>query len=220
MAISLDNDQTTTGTPVVTVTDEARGIVTDAMAQEANPEGLALWIEVRAVQAGAFVYDLYFQAVSDAQEVDAVATVNGLTTVVPERSVDRLRGATLEWSTEGSGGLVLINPNKPATPDLSAGIPGEILSQGLDGPLGRRITALLEAEVNPSIAGHGGRCDLVAIDETTGDAYVKLSGGCQGCAMSRATLSDGIETMLRSELPNLGQVIDVTDHATGENPYY
>jgi Fe/S biogenesis protein NfuA len=58
------------------------------------------------------------------------------------------------------------------------------------------------------------------MDEETKAAYVKLSGGCQGCAMSRMTLSQGIETMLREAIPELTRVIDVTDHASGENPFY
>jgi Fe/S biogenesis protein NfuA len=74
--------------------------------------------------------------------------------------------------------------------------------------------------VNPSIASHGGHCDLVALDEENKVAYVKLSGGCQGCAMSRMTLTQGIETTLREAIPALTGVIDVTDHASGVNPFY
>ena len=58
------------------------------------------------------------------------------------------------------------------------------------------------------------------MDEDQKLAYVRLSGGCQGCAMSRMTLSQGIETTLREEIPELVGVLDVTDHASGENPFY
>jgi Fe/S biogenesis protein NfuA len=80
--------------------------------------------------------------------------------------------------------------------------------------------SVLEQSINPSIASHGGRADLVAMDEEKKVAYIKMSGGCQGCAMSRMTLSQGIETTLREALPELQQVIDVTDHASGVNPFY
>ena len=60
----------------------------------------------------------------------------------------------------------------------------------------------------------------MAVDEVERHAYVKLSGGCQGCAMSRMTLSQGIEQMLRAEITDLGDLIDVTDHGSGDNPYY
>ena len=79
---------------------------------------------------------------------------------------------------------------------------------------------MLDQVVNPSIAGHGGRADLVAFDEDGGVAYLRLSGGCQGCAMSRMTLTQGIEVALRDEVPEVTRVVDVTDHGSGDNPYY
>ena len=79
---------------------------------------------------------------------------------------------------------------------------------------------MLESDVNPSIASHGGRADLVAMDEANRVAYIKMSGGCQGCSMSRMTLSQGIETALRGAIPELDDVRDVTDHASGVSPFY
>lgn len=206
--------------PTVTLTPEARGVVRDAIGQEPDPERLALWLEVRGVQAGAFVYDLYFQAISDAADGDAVHRDDDITVVVPAASVDRLRGARLEWSEEGSGGLVLVNPNAPTPEEASPGVPPEVLAAGLEGPLAVRVAHVLDEAVNPSIAGHGGRADLVAMDEEGGVAYLRLSGGCQGCAMSRMTLTQGIEVALRDEVPELARIVDVTDHGGGENPYY
>ena len=139
---------------------------------------------------------------------------------MPEASVDRLRGARLEWSEEGGGGLVLVNPNTPTPEEANPGVPPEILSQGIDGLLARRVVAVLEQAVNPSIASHGGRADLVALNEEDGTAYLRLSGGCQGCAMSQMTLRQGIETTLLEEVPELTRVLDVTDHDSGDNPFY
>ncbi len=79
---------------------------------------------------------------------------------------------------------------------------------------------MLEQAVNPSIASHGGRADLVALNDEDGSAYLRLSGGCQGCAMSQMTLRQGIETTLLEEVPELTRVLDVTDHGGGENPFY
>jgi Fe/S biogenesis protein NfuA len=209
-----------TTTPVVTLAPEAHKIVKDAIGHEPDPDSLALWLEVRGIQAGSFVYDLYFQAISDADEGDARHTVDGLEVVVPAQSVDRLRGARLEWSDEGEGGLVLVNPNHPTPEEAAPGVPPEVLAKGIDGPLARRVVAVLEQAVNPSIASHGGRADLVALNEDDGTAYLRLSGGCQGCAMSQMTLRQGIETTLLDEVPELTRVLDVTDHGGGENPYY
>ena len=129
-----------------------------------------------------------------------------------------LRGARLEWNAEGEGGLVLVNPNSPEPEEL--GVPKEVMAAGLAGPLASRVAAVLEQVVNPSIAAHGGRADLVAMDESGGVAYLRLSGGCQGCAMSRMTLTQGIEAALREEVPEITRVVDVTDHSGGANPYY
>ncbi|HVC15611.1 MAG TPA: NifU family protein [Acidimicrobiales bacterium] len=203
---------------VVTLTPDAHRVVREALSQEPDPDGLALWLEIRGVQQGQFVYDLFFQSVSDAGDDHSIADVDGLTVVVPTSSVDRLRGARLEWNDEGGGGLVLVNPNAPAPEEL--GVPAEVLAAGLGGPLGSRVSTVLEEAVNPSIASHGGRADLVAMDESGGVAYLRLSGGCQGCAMSRMTLTQGIEAALREEVPELTRVVDVTDHAGGADPYY
>ena len=205
---------------VVTLTDEARGIVADALAQEPNAEELGLWLEVRGVEAGKFAYDLYFQAVSDADDTDVTYVVENVAVVIPANSVDDLRGSRLEWSSDGDGGLVMVNPNTPSLAQVAPGLPEDVLAQGLEGPLAQEVIAVLERDVNPSIASHGGRADLVAMDENEAVVYLALSGGCQGCAMSRMTLTQGIEVTLRDQVPQLTAIVDVTDHAVGENPFY
>ncbi len=218
MATTAEDLQTTT--PVVTLTPEAYRVVKEAIEQEPDPSTLALWLEVRGVQDGSFVYDLFFQSGSDADAADARHAVDDLTVIVPAASVDRLRGAKLEWSEEGGGGLVLVNPNTPTPEEASPGVPPEVLAKGIEGPLAQRVRSVLEQAVNPSIASHGGRADLVAINDEDGTAYVRLSGGCQGCAMSQMTLRQGIETTLLEEVSELTKVLDVTDHGSGENPFY
>ncbi len=218
MATTTDNLQATT--PVVTLTPEAYKVVREAIGQEPDPASLALWLEVRGVQAGSFLYDLYFQATSDADDGDVRHAQEEIDIVIPAASVERLRGARLEWSEEGGGGLVLVNPNAPAPEEAAPGVPPEVLAKGIGGLLAQRVVAVLEQSVNPSIASHGGRADLVALNEDDGTAYLRLSGGCQGCAMSQMTLRQGIETALLEEVPELTRVLDVTDHGSGENPFY
>ncbi len=219
MARSVE-DLTLSVDPVVTLTEEARNIVSEAMTQEPDPEHLALWLEVSGVRDGAFAYDLYFQSLADAGGDDAVHRADELVVVVPGDSVERLRGARLEWSDEGPGGLVLVNPNTPPADEAATGVPPEVLAAGIAGPLASRVRLVLDEVVNPSIASLGGRADLVAFVEDGGVAYLRLSGGCQGCAMSRMTLTQGIEVALRDEVPQVERVVDVTDHGGGENPYY
>lgn len=205
---------------VISLTDEARAVVLEALAAEANSENLALFIEVTGTRGMGYAYDLYFSDIADAPEGAKQGRDGDVTIVIPAASVERLRGSRLEFATEGGGGLVLVNPNSPTPEEVNPGVPSEILALGIEGPLATLAVQVLESSVNPSIASHGGRADLVAMDEEKKIAYVKLSGGCQGCAMSRMTLSQGIETQLREAIPELVSVLDVTDHASGVNPFY
>jgi Fe-S cluster biogenesis protein NfuA len=83
----------------------------------------------------------------------------------------------------------------------------------------RRIMKLLETDVNPMVASHGGRIDLV--DYVDRNVYLELSGGCQGCSASQATLKQGVERMLREKFgDDINEIIDVTDHESGVDPYY
>jgi Fe/S biogenesis protein NfuA len=81
----------------------------------------------------------------------------------------------------------------------------------------RKIDNLLEEQVRPSLAAHGGNVEVVDVDNN--QVYLKLSGGCQGCSSSNATLKQGIEKIIKQNFPEIENVIDLTDHSTGENPY-
>jgi len=80
------------------------------------------------------------------------------------------------------------------------------------------VEAMLQRQVNPSIAAHGGQISVERVED--GTVYLRMSGGCQGCAASSATLRQGVERMLRAALPQIAEIVDVTDHAAGSNPYY
>ncbi len=82
----------------------------------------------------------------------------------------------------------------------------------------RQIRKVIDDMINPAVASHGGEVHLV--DFVNNDVYLRLSGGCQGCASSNATLKNGIERLLREEFPDIRNIVDVTDHQAGENPYY
>lgn len=80
------------------------------------------------------------------------------------------------------------------------------------------VERLLEDHINPALASHGGFARLVRVDER--DVFLEMGGGCQGCAASQATLRHGIESAIRQVAPQVRNVVDVTDHAAGDNPYY
>lgn len=84
--------------------------------------------------------------------------------------------------------------------------------------IAKRLTTVLETEVNPSIAGHGGAIRLDRVEGNT--VYIEMLGGCQGCAASTITLTQGVHEMFRAAVPQLGAILDVTDHGAGTNPFY
>jgi Fe/S biogenesis protein NfuA len=192
--------------------------VCEVLANEADSETLALWLEISGVGDNAYTYDMYFQARTDAGVGDVVQQDDELPVVIPSDSVDRLQGATLDFVTEddGEGGLVVVNPNVPPAQSVTG--PGPSPEVDMSDPIAQRVVSVLDEQINPSIASHGGRADLVAVKD--GSVYLRLSGGCQGCGMAKATLSQGIEVMLRESIPEITDIIDVTDHADGTNPYY
>jgi len=81
-----------------------------------------------------------------------------------------------------------------------------------------RVEQLLASEINPAVANHGGQVSLV--DVRGNSVFLQLSGGCQGCGMAEVTLRQGIETTIRQRIPEVGEILDTTDHAGGRNPYY
>ena len=89
---------------------------------------------------------------------------------------------------------------------------------GLNSPDAKSIQKLMEEEINPALASHGG---YVTLHSVKGDqAFIEMGGGCQGCAMSYMTLKEGIEQAIKEAVPGIKQVVDVTDHSVGENPYF
>lgn len=202
---------------VIEVTSRALEVVLDVRSQEPDPEKLALWIEVSGTSGKNYTYDVYFQSRSDAGPDDAVISLGGIDIVVPTSSVSAVRGAKLDLGGEdGSGGLMILNPNSPALTEPP--LPEELQNADLSGPIAQEIIRVLQEEINPAIAAHGGRADLVAVDESI--AYLRLSGGCQGCGLASVTLSQGIEVAIKEAVPQITDVRDVTDHLSGANPFY
>jgi len=81
----------------------------------------------------------------------------------------------------------------------------------------RKIESLLEEQVRPGLAAHGGNVEVVDVDNN--QVFLKLTGGCHGCSASSATLKQGIEKVIKQHFPEVEEIIDLTDHKSGENPY-
>jgi Fe/S biogenesis protein NfuA len=81
-----------------------------------------------------------------------------------------------------------------------------------------RVQELIDSMINPAVAGHGGFVDLIDVKDNK--VYLQMGGGCQGCGAADITLKSGIERLIKEELPEVEEVLDTTDHASGANPYY
>ena len=92
------------------------------------------------------------------------------------------------------------------------------LPPNLSGPVVEKIHEIIEKQINPAVASHGGYISLIDVKDNV--VYVQLGGGCQGCGMADVTLKQGIEAMIKEAVPEIARVYDVTDHANGKNPYY
>ena len=87
-----------------------------------------------------------------------------------------------------------------------------------DSVLMARVQAIFDTQINPAVAEHGGHVEL--LDVRDNKVYIQMGGGCQGCGMADVTLRQGIEATIRREVPEVDEILDTTDHATGANPYY
>lgn len=205
---------TATSSLIITVTPAAHAELVALRDAESDADRLGLRLEIVSGAGEDFRYDLSFDVVTTAAFTDEVRTHLGdderpLKVIIPAKDVVLLQGATLDHTA--SQGLVIRNPNKPLVPTV----------EGLvrDDELSAEVETVIAAEVNPALAAHGGFVTFVGHDGD-GTAYLTMGGGCHGCSMSRMTMLDGVQTMLVEQVPGIERVKDLTDHASGENPFY
>jgi Fe/S biogenesis protein NfuA len=194
---------------IIEITDEALAQLVTLRDEEPEKERLGLRLEVLAAPGEEFKYDLSFEIVTQAAFSDEVRTINGLKVIVPLQSYEHINGAVLDFSDRQ--GLIIRNPNKPPV----AVIEGLVT----DDETSAAVEAVIATDVNPSLAAHGGFVTFVGHDGE-GIAYLTMGGGCHGCSMSKMTMLEGVQTTLVEQVPAIAKVRDITDHATGANPYY
>jgi Fe/S biogenesis protein NfuA len=196
------------------ITDSARDKALWFRSRDPEPERLALWLEVTGVDAGKYTYNMYLEELAKAGDDHVVQHHDDLALVLRREDADKLRGATLDRSGDlETGGIFVDNPNSP-----SPAVGMRVEAADLSGDVAQRVIQVLDRQINPQIAMHGGQAQLVAVEDAT--AYLRLGGGCQGCGMATVTLSQGIEVAIKQAVPEITDVVDVTDHAAGTNPYF
>ena len=186
---------------MLAITPKAREML-DSFAEQADQADLSLRVEIVGRGPKGFQYDLQFVGAEGGSEDDYINEVDGITVRIAARSVQYLDGATLDFKeTLMGGGFAFDNPNPMWVDELS-----------------KKVAEIINSEVNPAVASHGGVVELVGVDENK--AIIAFGGGCQGCGMVDTTLKDGVEKTLLESLPQLKGVRDVTDHSVTENAYY
>jgi Fe/S biogenesis protein NfuA len=169
-----------------------------------------LGVRMQAVQPGTPTADcrLEFCEAADLRGDESQLALEGFTLYIDAASVPYLSGAEIDYQANSTGGQLTVR-----APKLKGTPPAE------DAPLAEHVRYLLHSEINPQIASHGGRVTLENVSDS-GVVTLRFGGGCHGCGMVDVTLKQGIEKTLRARLPQITQVRDATDHASGSNPYY
>ena len=194
---------------IISITEAAVAKLKELRDDEPDAASLGLRLEIATVVGNEFRYDLSFDEFRKAAFSDEVRTHDGLKVIIPQRDLPNLRSAVLDYND--AQGLVLRNPNTPPPPSV----------EGLvnDDDLAGQVRAIVSEQVNPALAAHGGFVTYVGHDGD-GTVYMTMGGGCHGCSMSKLTMLDGVQTMLSEAIPAVQRVKDLTDHTTGETPYY
>ena len=175
----------------------------DQFAEAADEiDEVCLRVEITGRSRNGFQYDLQFIERKDSKEGDHEINVDGMRVFIDPRSAKYIDGTTLDYQeTLMGGGFSFDNPNPLWMDDIS-----------------KAVAEIIESEVNPAVASHGGHVELMGVED--GKAVIVFGGGCQGCGMADVTLKQGVETMIKDNVPSISEVIDATDHAAGENPFY
>ena len=187
---------------MLTITDTAKQQIVSIMeSQGRQGDGLRLGIVGRS--SAGFRYTMNLVEEGQESPDDVLVDSGAFKVFIDPQSAPHLDGVTVDYIDDGlhGSGFKIDNPN-PVWTD----------------PLALQIQSLLDERINPGVAAHGGNVEL--LDVKDGTVFVRLGGGCQGCGMVDVTLRQGIEALIREEIPEIQQVVDTTDHAAGSNPYY
>lgn len=192
---------------MITLTPSAQDHFRRLIQQQDMP---GLGVRIRAVHAGTARGDcqLEFCEAADRDGSERAIACEGFSLYVDPASEPWLEGAVIDFVRSATGGELTIR-----APALRARAPAA------DASVSERVRHVIESEINPQLASHGGRVSLVEMSPD-GVAVLQFGGGCHGCGMVDKTLRNGVETTLKARIAEVSGVRDATDHASGEQPYY
>ena len=188
----------------ITVTEAAQKEVHNLMEGQQTPV-LGVRVKADAISPIQANFRLAFVAEGQDEPEDLVLPYEGFNVYVDKESVPYADEIVLDFVDGLTGrGFKIDNPKK---------VPAH-----LKGTAAEKIQTIIDDKINPSVASHGGRVTL--IDFKDGKVFLQFGGGCQGCGMIDVTLKQGVEVILKESCPEVQEVLDITDHGTGDNPYY
>ena len=192
---------------MVSITDSAQEYLAELLKKQ-DVEGIAVRIFILDAGTPRAETCISFCRPGEEKADDEVKQYEAFKAFMDQHSIAFLEDAVVDFQKDSMGGQLTIKAPNSRMPKLSE-----------DSPLEDRVNYVLYNEVNPGLAAHGGHVTLEEIFEKS-IAVLRFGGGCQGCGMVDVTLKDGVEKSLLSQIPQLTEVRDVTDHSVKENAYY
>lgn len=191
---------------MITITENAQKKFLSVLEEE-NRQGQGIRVAAkRGVSPFSVEYALAFVEPGQGHPADKIFEFEGFKVYIDPESAPLLEGAIVDFVHGlNESGFKITNPKTTAPPTPS-------------GPIAEKIQHIIDTQINPGIAMHGGHVTLIDVKDNV--AYLRFGGGCQGCGMVDVTLKQGVEVMLKEAVPEIKEVLDVTDHAEGKNPYY
>ena len=163
-------------------------------------QGVSIIIETKTERKAN--YSIQFIELSDTPAENISIDFENIPVLVSKEVIPYLEGTEVDLNDKGE--LEAFNPSMSITE--------------ISGSVEEQIQHVLDEEVNPMVASHGGVVSLLEVKDH--NAYLEFGGGCQGCGMIDVTLKQGVEVMIKAQIPGIEAIYDVTDHAGGTNPYY
>lgn len=188
--------------PII-ITEAAREKIVELIGNAESPV-LGIRVLAEATSPVNPEYSLAFVQEGEDFDDDTVLDFHEFKVFVDADSLSYVEEVQLDFVTSGMGGGFRIDKPRP--------------KPVLEGPVAEKVQKIIDEQINPALGMHGGHVALISVKD--GTAYIELGGGCRGCGMVDVTLKQGIEVMIKQNVPEINQILDTTDHASGKNPYY
>ncbi|XID74192.1 Fe-S biogenesis protein NfuA [Alkanindiges sp. WGS2144] len=198
-------------TPNMVITPSAQEYLKELLAKQDTP-GIGVRIFVEHPGTARAECCMAYATPEEVNTLDYKQEYDSFPAYIDTPSVPYLKDAVIDYNKDRFGGQLTFKAPNSKVPRV-----------GKDASIEERIAYVLQAEINPGLAGHGGHVSLLELfeDETHGlTAVLQFGGGCQGCSAVDITLKQGVETTLKEHIPELGRVIDKTDHTQNEGAYF